>query len=513
MITRRPALLAGAVAVPLAALYLAFTPQTGDLAAATYRANLVSRVGALIWDNGWYGGHHLPGYSVLMPPLAALLGPALLAALAAVLGAVLFALIAQRERPGAPAALASAWLAAGLAVSLLSGRVPYTLGETIGLGAVLAAQRRQTAAGALLAVCAALASPVAGAFVALAGVTFALRGDRRAGAALVLGGLVPVLALTAAFPEGGTEPFAAGAFWPGFALVLGALAALPREERALRIGGALYAAALAGSYVIPSAVGGNTARLGSLLAGPLLALALAGRRSRVLLALAPLLVYWQIIAPLHDTEAVAGNASVHRAFYAPLLAHLPPGPRRIEIPLTRGHWEAVYVAPHVAIARGWERQLDEKDNRLFYRADLTAASYHAWLEQNAISYVALANTSLDPSARAEARLISAGLPYLREVWRSAHWRLFAVRDPTPMVSAGGELLTLGVQSFSLRAPAPGAYLVRVHFTPYWALAGDRGCVSRAPGDWTLVRLDAPGLARVAIRFSLTRVFGHGPRCD
>jgi hypothetical protein len=353
---------------------------------------------------------------------------------------------------------------------------------------------------------------VAGAFLALAGVTLALRGRRRLGTALVLGGLGPALVLTLAFPEGGHEPFAGGAFWPALALLALALAALPGEERTLRVGGALYAAALIGSYAIPSAVGGNTARLGELLAGPLLALALLARRPRLLLLLAPALVYWQVISPLRDTIAVSGNAATHERFYAPLLAHLPPGPQRIEIPFTRVHWEAVWVAPHVALARGWERQLDERDNPLFYRPHLTAGAYRAWLAANAVSYVALASTSLDSSARAEARLIRAGLPYLREVWRSPGWRLYAVRAATPLVSGGATLTALGVQSFDVRAPAPGRYVVRVRFTPYWALTAGAGCVARAAGDWTAVRLDRAGSARVGVRFSLARVFDRGPRC-
>ena len=61
-------------------------PPSADLAAQEYRADL----GLVLWDNGWYGGHHMPGYSVLFPPLAALLGPRLVGALSAVAAAWLF---------------------------------------------------------------------------------------------------------------------------------------------------------------------------------------------------------------------------------------------------------------------------------------------------------------------------------------------------------------------------------------------------------------------------------------
>jgi hypothetical protein len=64
----------------------------------------------------------------------------------------------------------------------------------------------------------------------------------------------------------------------------------------------------------------------------------------------------------------------------------------------------------------------------------------------------------------------------------------------------------------VNAPSAGAFTVRVHFTPYWALAGGRGCVARAPGDWTEVRAHSRGALRVVIRFSLARIFSDAPRC-
>ena len=77
---------AWALAAVLAAAYLVLAPPSADLAAQDYRATL----GLVLWDYGWYGGHHMPGYSVLFPPLAALLGPRLVGALSAVAAAWLF---------------------------------------------------------------------------------------------------------------------------------------------------------------------------------------------------------------------------------------------------------------------------------------------------------------------------------------------------------------------------------------------------------------------------------------
>jgi len=71
---------------------------------------------------------------------------------------------------------------------------------------------------------------------------------------------------------------------------------------------------------------------------------------------------------------------------------------------------------------------------------------------------------------------------------------------------------LATDSFTLQAPRAGTFVVRVHFSPYWALAHGGGCVSRAAGDWTAVRARRAGSYRVIIRFSLGRVFSRGPRC-
>jgi hypothetical protein len=377
--------------------------------------------------------------------------------------------------------------------------------------------------------------------------------------ALTLAALAPVVLLAIAFPEGGAQPFVPSAFWPALAAVLALALVLPSRERLLRVGTALYALALVAAYAIPTAVGGNADRLGALFAGPLLACALIDRREPVgeprapedgagalvavahaspadtgarardwrgwaLLVLALPLLYWQVKAPIADTISAAGDPAAKRSYYAPLLAELRQldvgygaHAARVEVVPTREHAEARWVAGEVMIARGWERQLDTKLNALFYAAagPLTAARYRAWLDEDAVAYVALADAPLDYAGRAEARLLRAGQRYLREVWRSSHWRLFAVRAPTALAQPPSALSSLDSDSFTLRAPRAGTYEVRVRFTPYWSLSSGRGCVSRAPGagEWTDVRTDAAGEVRVAIEFSLARVFEHGARCD
>ena len=69
------------VAAILSIAYLLLEPSSADLAAQTFRSDLFASHGFLLWNNDWYGGHYLPGYSVLFPPLGAALGPRLVGAL------------------------------------------------------------------------------------------------------------------------------------------------------------------------------------------------------------------------------------------------------------------------------------------------------------------------------------------------------------------------------------------------------------------------------------------------
>jgi hypothetical protein len=463
-----PWVLASAIAVPLALAYLLVAPPAADLSAATYRSELFARVGFALRDNGWYAahGHYLPGYSLLAPALGAAVGVYAVLALSAVAACALFGLIAERAfgRAGcASARVAAACFAVGFCVGLLSGRMPYDLGLAIGLGAMLAFIDGRTKLAVGLAVVTSAASPVAGAFLALAGAAVALGGARwskkeegegfarsGAGLALMLAALLPIVALALLFPEGGWEPFAPSSYWPGVAGVVLIAALLPqgslspRAHRTLRAGAVLYALALTGAFVIHTPVGGNAARLGALLAAPLLAGVLWNRQRLILLALAPLLLYWQLETPINDLREIAGEASLQASYYAPLRAELHRltgrRPTIVEVPLTRSHWEAAYLAGHegIELARGWERQLDTRYGALFYDGRLTAATYATWLRESRVAYVALPDARSDYAGQAESELVARGLPYLREVWRSAHWRLYEDRssrlDPAEAVS-------------------------------------------------------------------------------
>lgn len=465
------------IALPLSASYLIASPPAGDLAAATYRSDLFARVGLTVWDTGWYGvhGYWLPGYSLLSPALGALLGVRVLLALSALAASLLFALIAERALGGTPAArMAAAVFAFGFCVGLLSGRVPYDLGFAIGLGAVLAFLYGSIAPALALALLCGATSPVAGAFLALAALAAALAG-MRSGLALAAAALLPALMLNVAYPNGGYEPFAPSAFWPALAGALLFSLLLPRGPlalsawRALRIGAGLYALALIAAYALHTPMGGNAARLGPLLAAPLATGVLWERKRAILALLAPALLYWQLVTPIRDYASIAGDPSVNASYYAPLLAELRELSTRpsaeqaaalrsalnatsgieraamhrsalsaggltgtiVEVPMTRAHWEAAYLAGaplpsggRIALARGWERQLDTRYGALFYDPTLSPAAYRSWLVENRVTYVALPDVPLDHAGRLEGTLVAHGVPYLRAVWRSEHWRLY-----------------------------------------------------------------------------------------
>src|SRR5262249_18363904 len=156
---------------------------------------------------------------------------------------------------------------------------------------------------------------------------------------------------------------------------------------------------------------------------------------------------------------------------------------RVEVLPMREHWESVEVADRFPLARGWERQLDERDAPLFYQPHAWRP-YRRWLEANDVRFVAVPDPPLDYPEWRELTAIRYRAPYPRRVWRSAHWQVYELSPapklvvPAPGASIGAR--ALGPQGVELLARTRGSALVRVRYTRYWRLDG--GCVSR-DGDW------------------------------
>jgi hypothetical protein len=192
------------LAAPLAgALLLAWLityPHTPDLAAQVYRVDLFGKLGFALWDEHWYGGHHLPGYSLLLPPLGSLLGLRLVGVLAALASTLLFERIAL-DLYGAPARWGAAFFALAAVGDVWIGRIAFAFGVSFALAAVLALVRAHSRWAVLLAALCAAASPVAGVLLALAALSHALAlRSPRALLALAAPAAAVVIALALLFP-------------------------------------------------------------------------------------------------------------------------------------------------------------------------------------------------------------------------------------------------------------------------------------------------------------------------
>jgi len=515
-----------ALSTALAAVLLIWDPQVRDLAAQAFRVELFEREGFAIWNGSWYEGHYTLTYSVLFPPLAALLGPQLVGALSAIASAYLFDRIV-RDHWGERARWATLWFGAGAVTMLATGRVTFSLGVAFGLAALRALQCRRTYPAVAAAAGCALSSPVAAVFLSgVVGVGALVRQGRVNRAALAVGAVaaVPILLLNLVFPDESRQPFSFAAFFP--VVLFGAVVLyLTRglvEERRFRFVVVAYVIAAALVWLVPNPLGNNAVRLPSLFGGPLLLAIMLVRRPRVPMVVAVLILasaaFWQFLAPARDLARSSGDASTRAGYYHGLedWLHAHGGKRaRVEVPTTLNTWEAAYLAPEFQLARGWLGQLDRARNTVFYEGRLTHERYRRWLERNGVRYVALPDAPLQQTARPERRLIRSHPAYLEPRWSSPHWRVFEVANPRPLVrSDHGEarLLSLRPESFTMRVQRPGTFTVLARPSPYWKLTRGSGCIGKR-GRWATVTAARPGTVRAEIGFSMGGALRSAARSD
>lgn len=500
-----------ALALVALGLWTLVEPRTADLAAQVYRADVFRDTGWTLWNNYWFGGHYLPNYSLLSPWLMASLGVGTIGLLAALTTTAAFAGIARRlaaDRWRWPAA----WMAWSAVADLLVGRVTYALGQAVAMLAVLALVR----AGppllvGVLAAASAAASPVAGLFLALVLALAWSETRGRAAAAGAASALLVTVAGALAFPDGGTQPYSisAGALAVGTALA--ARWIVDPSERLARRGLLAYAAIAAACVVVPTPMGSNIARLGVALIVPVTLL--AQRRSpRVALALlAATAAVWLAFAPITELNKAWGARETQVGYYRPLLAELArrqaPG-ARLELVPSASRWEVVRIARRYPLARGWETQLDRVRNALFYEGRLSSGEYLRWLRTNAVGHVALSDAPKERWGRDEERLLRQGVPGLREVWRSAHWRLFAVSRPLPL-ARGARVVALAADRVVLDVPRPGSVGLRIRFSRFWS-GGDGVCVRRRDDGFMAVDVARAGIVR--LHTSLAAPFDEPAGC-
>ncbi|CAM5415598.1 hypothetical protein SROCM77S_02753 [Streptomyces rochei] len=515
----RVALLATLPTIPLYAVWWAFLATGGgDLAAQEAWADFVSRHGGSAYGLFWYGGTHTANYSVISPYLMALFGVRTVTAVSGLAASWLAAVLVVRtgvRGPGWVALLASLALWCNVA----SGRTTFALGLAFALAACVPLVReRRLAVAAGYAALATMASPVAGLYLAVVGAGFLLVRDR--GRALVL--LVPPAAVvgltTLLFPFAGEQPMPAGRIWPPVVLGLAVTALAPRDWRVARWSGAVYAAGTVLTYVVPSAVGTNVERFAEYFAPPVLLAALLGadRARRVVRGLlAVVLVFsvgWTVKKTADDlTEYTAVPAwATETDGVVRALEGLGADRTRVEVVPARDHREAAALAPHVHLARGWNRQLDVERGRLFYDGTFSPAAYRDWLDRWAVGFVVLPSAKPDGPAEAEAALVrdpDLRPGWLEPVWQDEHWRIFRVRDAVPLVSEPGTVVAATGAELVLRVDRPGSVTVRVAWSPW--LRTDGGCLAR-DGEFTRLTVEAPGEYRLSSRYGPSP--GAGSRC-
>jgi hypothetical protein len=223
----------------------------------------------------------------------------------------------------------------------------------------------------------------------------------------------------------------------------------------------------------------------------LLTAALAGFRPRGLaaVALAGALAYnltpYAMLIPYRVDNRPAA-VSFWRPAIGFLRYNLLPG-HRVEVVPTAAHWEAYWIPrAGFALARGWYRQLDVVDNPALYRPGLGRRAYGRWLREWAVEYVLLPKTPLDPyGGTREAALVRSGAAGLVRVARTGAWTIYAVPNATSILDGPGPATVrhFGHSSITGTVGAPGRYLLRVHYSPYWK-ARDVACISRGPNQMT-----------------------------
>ncbi len=500
------------VAAASAGALLAFGPPPEDAPVHLYRTLLV-REGALVWDNLWYGGHYPVSYGILYPALASVVGQSALLVAAAVLSAGIFAAISLREFGDV-----ARWPARAFGVlataPLFTGLDSYSLGLTCLLAALLALQRgRPWLAGTLGAVTLAF-SPLAFAFLCLVVVAVLAarrlhRPDRRlvvgAGAVFAAAAAIGLVELLA-FPNGGIYPFSA---WDrllvlALCVTAGALSWRSAPGRPIAVVLSLWGAACLVSFLIASPVGDNITRLrGLALPVTLIAALLVRFRPPGLAVLAVTLAAVNNIGPyLTMIPDQLDRRPAHASFWSPairyLAAHRTPG-YRVEVVPAAAHWEAYWLPrAGVPLARGWFRQLDPPS---LYDGRLNRRTYLRWLHETGTRFVVLPHTRLDQTGGpVEARVLAGAAPELRPVFDDATTTIFALRNPTPMLTGapGDRITRFGHTTIAGVAVTAGAHRLSVRYMPYWRVSAGQVCIRRDPQGLTIVDALVPGPFEIVV---------------
>jgi hypothetical protein len=512
------------VVVPLATAalltveYLLWTPRSPDLFAQLARAGVAQRVGAVGWWTGWFGGLALPSYSVITPPVMAIIGVTTAGVVAVLLNVVAGTLLVR----GAPRPTAAALgLAVTATADLAVGRVTFAVGAAMASWSLVAVRERWWPWAAPLAIATYLASPLAGLFLGLLLVAVAVSDRTRRmplaalAAALIAAGCIMQLW----FPGAGTMPITVSDVLPAAGACV-AIAAT-RPPRTLQTAALVTTAATLVVLAFPGAVGSNITRLVWMCSVPAL-LGYARLPSPKLAAVTALAAAW----PITDTVqqlSTSTDRTTQAGFYRPLADAIRTqqtiaGPaaigERVEAVDTASHGASAYLPPAIALARGWDRQADRRYNPLFYTGKpVDAAAYRAWLTHLAVGWVAVPHgVTLDYAGSAENRLVSAGLPYLPRVWRNRTWTLYHVTGASPL-AVGASVDSVADTTVTLTARRATSVTVQIRWSPYLVVRD----TATGPRDRNVCVRDASGFVRAYLpqagTYTITSRFDAKARWD
>lgn len=523
---RAAALLSGpagmaALAGLLALVVYRWGPPGGDAAAHLYQTHLWADHGWRFWDNLWYAGRYsLVTYSLLYYPLAAVAGQAVMVTASGALAAAGFATIVGRRWPEL-AVTPSAAFALLMPLGVIAGTYPFLLGLAAALWALASLQAGWTTASGVLVAVAAVAHPLALAFLVMALAAIGLadrswwaRRRLRVYALAVAAVLALQFAVTRAFASDGArypfDPKDAVAVVAFCAAGLLASRGVP-GQRPLAAVFAGYAALGLAALTVPTPIGGNVVRLMVLMGAPLLMIPLGARRFRPVWLAVPALagtLFWQVLPAITGWRTAARAEAAEAGFWDPVLAFLdrhPDAAHRVEVVATADNWEAWYLSrAGVPLARGWFRQDDFPVNDILYEDPLTPAAYRRWMDAMAVRYVFLSGDPLDYTARREADLLRSGRSGLRVAGRSGDWTVYERPGAAPFITPDGARVTrLDSGGIMLRVDRPGVYRVSLRYTPYMDVRGGATGTCLAPDRPWGTRLRATAAGELELRFRVT----------
>ena len=313
------------------------------------------------------------------------------------------------------------------------------------------------------------------------------------------------------FADPGHALFSANDALRAIAISVVVAAIVPVAE--IRIGAIVGAALVLVLFLVSTPVGVSSARLTLLFAIPVITAygAVKGRWVALVVAIAVLAQPPITLGTLRN----AGSDATQASFYQPLLDQIAaagPLTGRVEVPELIGHWEALLRSrpdsDRAGMAapdrhRAQSRRLLRPTTQCAVLPSLSAADCDAIRRRRRCASHLLCAPG-DPADRRRA-------PYLREVWRSAHWRLYAVDGATAIVSPPGILVAQDAAHITLDAP-PGSLLqLRLRWWRWLTLDGEPGaCIEQSDlGVALRVGNLSSSTSRYVISSSLTSRSGRG----